>query len=852
MFKFTFQTRTYLQMAQMGWTEWQECLGKAQPIVNEVRRLLKLFAETGDKQHKTKADALKRSLPGACFQASDFEESMGSKGYNKGKLGRWREQVHARLSGLAVIDVDHIGNPRELFAEIQAKHDLKELGILLVYVSASGEGLKIVFKCRKEWGNLICNQYEMAELLQVPADDACKDSSRLSFLTGEDDVLYLDKEALFNADGGEETACTDYDQAFGERYRQAPKGDSSPNVQKWIDYEDQLKKKRKQKASSTESVEQESPQAAEPDKPDTPQAPESAEPDAPQTTESVEQPDAAIISMLNGHYGTSLPTGKRHPTFIGETAQWLLWLTDNNPARALSLALQLDYVRNWTDRQPNELENCISTVQQKPLLTRCPKRLAELMTKAGIDNRNVAPGGADSTPEEQLPFDEWIEAIRSLFDVYPCLREVCEPHPERLWPFLFFAAAALLGTDMTLTWYYFYDQPEQKRRLNYNVLGIGDPASGKGALTRIASLITEPIAQSDQLANDAINAWKEEQRSKGANKDRSSKPKGIIRLHGARTSNTVFITDMMNAVVEVQGEMMHQHMLTVDTEAINGIKMQKGGSWIDRQVMEIKAWSNEEDSQQYANLDSVTGFFRIFWNQVRTATPPALKVLTNERNFGTGYPTRLSVIPILGTGFQMMPLRRKSQKAIEANNVLREWAYKLDKRQGELPLWPMVEHCWHWTNNHMEIAAFNNDKADELLMKRVAMTSLCIAAPWVDMRHWEEREKTGSYETDETDLKMLDLVLAIQYLTQHYYFGELARNYFDEQMKDATHFIRRTSRYEQCFMQLPDEFTTEQFSQTFGFSNNHSANKALTRLMESKAIERTKRGEYRKRVKCLT
>ena len=36
MFKFTFQTRTYLQMAQMGWTEWQECLGKAQPIVNVV------------------------------------------------------------------------------------------------------------------------------------------------------------------------------------------------------------------------------------------------------------------------------------------------------------------------------------------------------------------------------------------------------------------------------------------------------------------------------------------------------------------------------------------------------------------------------------------------------------------------------------------------------------------------------------------------------------------------------------------------------------------------------------------------------------------------------------------------
>ena len=77
---------------------------------------------------------------------------------------------------------------------------------------------------------------------------------------------------------------------------------------------------------------------------------------------------------------------------------------------------------------------------------------------------------------------------------------------------------------MTLTCYRYYDNPEKKRRLNYNVLGIGDPASGKGALVRVAELLTEPIVQADQLANDAINAWKEEQRSKGSNKDKSPKP----------------------------------------------------------------------------------------------------------------------------------------------------------------------------------------------------------------------------------------------------------------------------------------------------------------------------------------
>lgn len=280
--------------------------------------------------------------------------------------------------------------------------------------------------------------------------------------------------------------------------------------------------------------------------------------------------------------------------------------------------------------------------------------------------------------------------------------------------------------------------------------------------------------------------------------------------------------------------------------------MQKGGSWIDKQVMEIKAWSNEKDSQQYANLDSITGFFNVVWNLVRTCTPPALKLLANEHNFGTGWPTRVSAIPILGTGFKMIELRRQSQEATAADEVLRQWAYRLDKRQGELPLWPLVEHAWHWTANRMEIAAFNDDKADELLLKRCAANSLCICAPFVDMRQWDEREKNGSYETDERDAELLSLILDIQYRTQHYYFGALARNYFEEQMVDATKFRRRTTRFEQCYQRLPQEFTTEQFAQTFGYANSRSAAKAIERFVNDKTIVRTKRGEYRKRVQSIS
>jgi hypothetical protein len=205
MFRICYQVRTYLEMTQMGYEEWQQAMQTAKAIVAEIRREYKAYLVIGDKTRSKNADELKGTLPGACFQTADVAISVGTKKFNKGKRGRWREMRHAFLNGLVVIDIDHLKeDPRQLFVRLSKEYDLKALGILLVYVSARGEGLKIVFKARPaaEWGNLICQQYEMASLLGLLeyVDDSCKDSTRLSWLTGPDDVLYCDTKELFNVE----------------------------------------------------------------------------------------------------------------------------------------------------------------------------------------------------------------------------------------------------------------------------------------------------------------------------------------------------------------------------------------------------------------------------------------------------------------------------------------------------------------------------------------------------------------------------------------------------------------------------------------------------------------------------
>ena len=161
--------------------------------------------ENIDKFRETDDASLKRKLPAFIFQAT-FDETESANG----KLGAWRKQKATRLTGLVVMDLDHIDNPLTLYQGwIEKGLDMKALGIVLIYISPSGKGLKIVFKARLDWGNLVDNQHAMAKVLgdDVVIDESGKDSSRMSYICKESDILYIDKE-LFTYENKE----------FAERY----------------------------------------------------------------------------------------------------------------------------------------------------------------------------------------------------------------------------------------------------------------------------------------------------------------------------------------------------------------------------------------------------------------------------------------------------------------------------------------------------------------------------------------------------------------------------------------------------------------------------------------------------------
>ena len=763
---------------------------------------------------------MKSSLP-AVILTANFTESSD----RWGRAGLWRVQSNGYLTGLAVLDADHVPNVEAVVQEWLQRDDFKDLGIVWIFVTPSGEGAKVVFKANVDDGNLQDNVYTLAEKLGVLeyADGQTKNADHAHFIPKYDDIKFIDWEELFTYENPE------FEARYGEAYR---RGESEPTQPRWQELERQRKEARKQSAGATTTQ----PAAAV-----APQA---------ETPEEFSPEDEAFIKVLNEHYGPSLPPHTKHNTMQTETSHWLCYFNDNDAQKAIAMAYRLDWVKDWNPN-PGEVEDLCQSAAKKKLLTRYPKALKELMDKAGINLEQSVAVSKNTDPLAVLPFDRWCDQIEGFFDVYPCLREVCEPHPRRLWPFLLFASAAMLGTCMDLCYYYFYANEGERQRLNYIIWGVGDPASGKHCLQRICDLLLAPIIAEGALADESTNGWKETDAAKGQNKDHDIRPAIYNRMFGYRSSNSEFIRSMANCKEEVDGEMMGRHMVTCSSE--KDVEIGKAGSWISRSTAVLLSFHGEWDSQHYSNKQSVSGRYRVFWNQIETFCPITLPKLVNERNVNSGLDTRTCTIPMGRDDFKIMPLRRKEDSKIDAyNDTLKQWAYKLDQRRGELPLWPLVEHVHEWLDQRRAIAEFNDeDRADWLQLKRIPYHMINVSAPYIDMRHWQEREQTGTYVIDATDLALADLIGDIQYRTQHFWYYELHRLYYDNQLRDAAQQRRRTNKFQECFRLLPEEFTTEIFAQTFGYANNRAGQKTLQRLEEDKAIKRTMRGNYKKLVSEL-
>ena len=750
----------------------------------------------------------------------------------RGTMFRHRRLADCHLNGLFMVDIDHVENPMQVWWKLRDDEELMKR-IALVHITSSGFGVRIVGTADASIGNLADNQIVLAEKLGYKSDESCIDATRNSFAPKEEDILFINEELLFNY----------YDEEFDKRYTQ-------------------LYREKK-----TQPLHHEFPSDAETHGGITqgtvPQCSASYAQLGQSPCDTEKLADLKwrgydIQSIIDRRFADKLPCAgdsNRHKQSLILASDLLIMLDGDK-----QLVQRIVEAQSWVqeiiaERDENVAQTVESAAKQmakreettsKPYPSKPMQAAIEAVTGKSygemVHGEGFTEKGTLNPNSLTKNLDDWGKEIEGMFGDFPLLQDVCQGLKRSQYPAAVFVAGGVLMTLMTRCWYRFYHRPQQERRLNCSLYIIGHPASNKSMADDICDLLVEPMQHADAAGKAALNRYKKDSKKKAANKEGKDKPQGIIRIHPSRTSNGQLIEDMLNAKETVDGREVQLHMFTFDTELDNSITLQSGGSWINKQAMELKAFHNEKDGQMYQNSDSPVDEFRVTWNYIYSGTPIALKKKVNERNFGSGLSTRLAVIPMPKTNYEMIAFEEVTDIDWQRLARMKEWAYRLDTRCGELPLWPLVKRLYEWTKNRMDDCREDDSEANELMLKRVPYHALNYSAPFIDMRHWDAMHQEGGYwegkyEVDDTDWRLCELIARIQYAMQQHFFGVLAEKYFDDMNNDVQFTGKRHQvRSIEGFNRLPEVFTREHVKIAFGYDKDNSVTKKITRLLDARLI----------------
>ena len=761
------------------------------------------FRETGDQK-------LKRGLPAFIFQAT-FDETESKTG----KVGAWRKQAATRLTGLVVMDIDHIENPRELLQNYTAEPTLLcKLGILLIYVTPSGKGLKIVFKADAEKGNLIDNQHAMAEVLGVEVDESCKDASRMSFICKESDILYLDKE-LFTYENKE--FAERYDALYRDGRSQATTKNDKKTTETTILTNTEKKELSKFSELSSEQKEELSYHGVEYER---------------------------ICEAWQAAQGGAPAPGDRHRTML-QLALDLRYICDNQPAvvdRVLRLCgFVQDVIRERGDKEVSDIAH---TACERKLYRDIPKRMQGVLESVGIHAGQSEPA-ASAVGGVEVPYEQFAERLEPL--LCTPYAEACRGVSRKNWLGAVFASGAMYCTLLTRCWYKHYDGAVQ--RLNPQVLIIGHPASGKSFAKHLDDQIMASMRAQDEEVRLAETRYKQEQKKRGTSskaqkQDALVEPEGMIRYLPTKTSNNIFFRRLKRAKELVDGEQLPLHLYMFDSELDSSISAQSGGAWIGKHDLELKAFHNELSGVDYANGDSINDILPVYWNSVTTGTNVSLHKKFTLRNINDGLCSRVAIFLMERANFQMV---RKNVVDWKTNEELKTWGFKMEQLHGELPLERLVDHVYSLCELSAQEAEAAGDLVLDYLRKRAVFYATWFTIPRIIARQYDSFRKTGKLDITDDDLQFATLMYDAVIWFQDYFFGQMLQDSWDNAEREYVP-RRKNSKNADAYRDLPETFTVKDVMNVLGIDDN-PARQQCNRWAKHGFIERIKQGRYRKIMK---
>ena len=771
-------------------------------VINDphVRALIDLVRKYKAEGNDGEASFWKKKLPAFIFQAT-FKETVSANG-NRGK---WRKNAAAQLTGLCMIDVDHVDDPRAVFKSWpqHAFDETERFPIGLVYITPGGHGLKIVFEADPDAGNLIENQRMLAQRLGVDIDESCKDAARLSFVCKADDILYRNDNILFS---NNHDKAIDFDVRYGEFYRNpTPAQRAESRTHRSVSA---LGNSKNVSDNSTKTNEVDT---------DVKQGLVS-EAGSVCELKYGDTPLKTIIDEYLKREGIPVQ-GDRHRHLL-QMASRLRYLVDNKAEVLKKAVREADYVREWESAEANtaEIDNICEDVCGQKLWYNRPKSIDAVLACLRISSSNASGEESPSSDvDESVYKEQWNRLQHCLAAPYDCCAEGLADN-NKLGAV--YAAGTMYCTLLTRCWYRHFDG--MKTRLNPQTTIIGDPASGKSFAYRLDREIMAVMRAADEPGRKAEASYKEQRKEKADAKIKMPQP--VIRYIPSRTSNAVFYRRALNAKEIIEGMPEFLHLYTFDSELDSSVTAQSGGSWIGKHDIELKAFHNEFSGVDYANADSVNENIQVFYNTVVTGTPISLSKKITMNNVNDGLCSRMAIFRMQSSDFKMIA-RGNYKRNHETDLKMKEWGYYFDRLKGEIPISRLVDYVFDLCAESAKEAELRNDKVLDYLRKRAVFYAIWFTIPRILARLRTENPDKPDTDVSHAEVRDDDLEFAhVIYDTiiywQDRFFGQMLQGAWanGELNFKARNPARYQTKNQQNFEALEMVFSLEDVSRILSIS----------------------------------
>ena len=645
---------------------WNELIHR--PAVKNICAAIAALDPSAENFNDRK-QALKKRLPIIIPHACRFE--------GDGK----RKSANAVPSGLAMLDLDHIDNPHQFFAEhifpvlsnseaVQQQSGLTSdsAAVYFVAVTASGHGLRIIGE-RLPGESIEAAQLRIATALSITEYDAVtKDLARASYVVPSDYILYINTDALFSAPAtcqvpavptAGDPASTPY------TLHPTPAEGAQP-------------------AKSAHNLGEADLQRS----------------DLPSTGEADLQPlqgdltyrnipYSAIVSQLLIAIGNcgGAEIGERNTVYF-TLASYMRYICDFNPD--LLFRVLPDFGLSVQERR-----QVISSAISRPRKSHIPVTLQSAIAICEKEHSIGTTAKVEKSTDLPLP------------ELPRLLRLICRRLPADYQPAMVIASLPILGTLATRIRFEYLDRQEQS--LSFFSCITAPAASGKSFIRKPLDLLLTPINEQDAIEREKEQAYKEKLRASKNSKNQPEDPHACPRNNGVAIS----IAKLLQLLTYAEGK----HLIGIGEEMDTLVKSERAGVWSQKSDIYRLAFDNAEYGQAYMSDTSFNAHIRVYYNLLLTGTPNSMKRFFKDLE--NGLATRVCFAQLPDTSFTEIPVFAPYSETDKAEII--RWARLLDAESGTISCPKVGSVIADWLERKRQQAIDADSHAMDTLRRRAAV-----------------------------------------------------------------------------------------------------------------------------------